>query len=72
MRKAFFTVLCLLSIATIQAQVFTDYFQDKTLRIDYLFTGNASKQAICVDALSSLPTWAGRKHHLAELLLQGN
>lgn len=72
MRKAFFTVLCLLSIATIQAQVFTDYFQDKTLRIDYLFTGNASKQAICVDALSSLPTWAGRKHHLAELPLQGN
>lgn len=49
-----------------------EYFTDKTLRVDYIFNGNASKQSICLDGLSSLPTWAGRKHHLAELPLQGN
>lgn len=72
MRKAFFVMLCLATVIAVQAQVFTDYFVDKTLRIDYLFTGNADKQEICLDALSSLPSWAGRKHHLAELPLQGN
>ena len=56
----------------IYAQVFTDLFADKTLRIDYIFNGNASEQSICLDGLSSLPAWAGRKHHLAELPLQGN
>ena len=72
MRKAFFVTLCLATAIAVQEQVFTDYFVDKTLRIDYLFTGNADKQEICLDALSSLPAWAGRKHHLAELPLQGN
>lgn len=56
----------------LHAQVFTDYFTDKTLRIDYIFNGNATKQEICLDELSSLPHWAGRKHHLSELPLQGN
>mgnify|MGYP002227635711 CR=1 FL=1 len=36
------------------------------------FTGNAAKQEICLDGLSCLPSWAGRKHHLSELPLQGN
>lgn len=51
---------------------FNDYFEDKTLRVDYIFTGNATKQEIYLDELSSLPKWAGRKHHLAELPLAGN
>lgn len=61
--KAFSTLLCLLAALSMQAQVFSDYFEDKTLRIDYLFTGNATKQEVCLDALSALPVWAGRKHH---------
>lgn len=71
-QKAFSTLLCLLAALSMQAQVFSDYFEDKTLRIDYLFTGNATKQEVCLDALSALPVWAGRKQHLAELPLQGN
>lgn len=54
------------------AQNFNDYFADKTLRLDYIFTGNAAKQEICVDEICSLPSWAGRKHHLAELPIEGN
>lgn len=54
------------------AQNFTEFFEDKTLRVDYLFTGNAEQQAIYLDELSQLPSWAGRLHHLAELPLEGN
>lgn len=53
-------------------QNFADYFQDKTLRVDYIFTGNANQQSIYLDELSQLPTWAGRQHNLSELPLQGN
>ena len=53
-------------------QNFSDYFEDKTLRADYIFTGDAKKQEVYLDELSSLPQWAGRKHHLAELPLAGN
>ena len=54
------------------AQTFEDYFVDKTLRLDYIFMGNADKQDICLDELSVLPQWAGRRHHLSELPLEGN
>lgn len=45
------------------AQNFADYFQNKTLRVDYIFTGNNKQQAIYLDELSQLPSWAGREHH---------
>ena len=54
------------------AQSFNDYFEDKTLRLDYIFTGDAHKQEVYLDELSSLPGWAGRRHHLSELPLGGN
>ena len=72
MKKHILFLLCLIAVASTRAQVFADHFADKTLRVDYIFNGNASGQAICLDGLSALPTWAGRKHHLAELPLQGN
>lgn len=54
------------------AQDFTEFFEDKTLRVDYLFTGNVERQAIYLDELSQLPSWAGRRHRLSELPLEGN
>ena len=59
-------------IGSLQAQNFHEYFADKTLRVDYLFTGNSQQQSIYLDELSSLPTWAGRRHHLDKLPLAGN
>ena len=35
---------CLFVTGCAYAQNFSDYFTNKTLRIDYLFTGNADKQ----------------------------
>lgn len=72
MKKHILFLLCLIAVASTRAQVFADHFADKTLRVDYIFNGNASGQAICLNGLSALPTWAGRKHHLAELPLRGN
>lgn len=63
--------VCLQAVE-IKAQVFTDHFQDKTLRVDYLFSGNRDKQAIVLGELSQLPSWAGRHHKLAKLPLEGN
>lgn len=72
MKKYTLFLLCMVAMSAMRAQSFAHYFADKTLRVDYIFTGNADKQEICLDELSSLPGWAGRKHHLAELPLQGN
>ena len=55
-----------------KAQDFEKYFQDKTLRIDYIFGGNKDNQFVVLDQLSQLPQWAGRVHSLSELPLQGN
>lgn len=65
-------IICLLSIYTGRAQNFSDFFTDKTLRVDYIFTGDISHQSIYLDGLSRLPSWAGRKHQLSELPLEGN
>lgn len=45
------------------AQTFEDYFENKTLRVDYLFTGDANKQEVFLDELCSTPEWAGRRHN---------
>lgn len=70
-RNLFISLICLIT-AQLSAQNFQDYFTDKTLRIDYLFSGDANNQKIYIDELSQLPTWAGKKHHLTEVPLQGN
>lgn len=72
MKKTLIYTLCSLLSLAAHAQNFSDYFEDKTLRVDYIFTGDAHKQAVYLDELSSLPQWAGRRQHLAELPLAGN
>ena len=54
------------------AQEFTAFFEEKSLRMDCLFTGDATTQEISLDKLSSWEGWAGRKHRLGELPLEGN
>ena len=50
-------ILCFCTSIGSYAQNFADYFQNKTLRVDYIFTGDATQQAIYLDELSQLPTW---------------
>ncbi|KAA6305108.1 hypothetical protein EZS27_043242, partial [termite gut metagenome] len=65
-------ILILFAVGDISAQNFTEYFTDKTLRVDYIFTGNAVRQDIYLEELSQLPSWAGRRTRLSELPLEGN
>ena len=72
MKKAlFFSILCLFAVCA-NAQRFDDYFEDRTLRLDYTFAGSAIIQEVYLDGLVSLPHWYGRRERLAELPLRGN
>ena len=72
MKRYIFLCYCLLMVISLNAQNFTDYFQNRTLRVDYIFTGDVSHQSIYLDGLSRLPSWAGRQHHLSEIPVAGN
>ncbi len=51
---------------------FDEFFTDKTLRLDYVFAGNAKEQHIYLDELMQQDRWAGRKRRLDEKFLNGN
>lgn len=72
MRKLF--IFSVLSIACLSAsaQRFEDYFEDRTLRLDYTFSGDAQHQQIYVDELISMPRWYGKRQRLNEVPLKGN
>ena len=66
-----FAALLLVAIDT-YAQSFNDFFVDQTLRIDYIFSGNASQQMVALDELSSFDGWAGRRVNLDKVPVRGN
>jgi len=71
--KKYLIITALLAFnINIFAQQFEDYFEDRTLRLDYTFAGCDVMHNIYVDELVSLPHWYGRRHRLAELPLKGN
>ncbi|MBQ6966009.1 MAG: peptidase M64 [Bacteroidaceae bacterium] len=65
----FLTLFCTLSAC---AQNFDDFFEDSTLRLDYIFAGNAHEQHIYLQELKKQDRWAGRRSRLAEKFLNGN
>lgn len=56
----------------VMAQSFDEYFEDNTLRLDYIFAGNAKVQSIYLEDMKKQDRWAGRKNRLAEKFLNGN
>jgi hypothetical protein len=54
------------------AQSFEEYFEDATLRLDYIFAGNANAQHVYLQELKKQDQWAGRRNRLAEKFLNGN
>lgn len=55
---------------------FNSNFSDTTLRLDYVFGGSVpngkAECSIMLDRLSKQSRWAGRRHRLTELPLEGN
>ncbi|MBE6220368.1 MAG: peptidase M64 [Alistipes sp.] len=72
MKRLFALVISLLGITGLNAQEFSEYFQNKTLRIDYIFAGNSSNQFVALDELSQSDGWAGRRVNMAETPVRGN
>ena len=70
MKRIFILLLLTISLNAV-AQDFKQYFDDATLRIDYIFSGNAKHQAIAVDELYRLPHWFGKHERLSELPREG-
>lgn len=46
--------------------------QDKTLRVDYIFSGTDKSVEISLDEMSSFDGWAGRRVNLTEVPVRGN
>lgn len=69
-----FTVIITLCLAVINghSQDFEKYFIDRTLRLDYIFSGDIHSQNISVDKLNSIPGWYGKRQRLADVPLDGN
>ncbi len=52
--------------------VFNDFFQDKTLRIDYTHTGNATDEDFFLLTLKEEPFWGGSMTNLVDTFNWGN
>ena len=74
MRKLLFVIMLMTaSKAFAQGSIaFDDYFEDRTLRLDYVFAGNNREQHIFFEQAYVTPRWAGRRSRLADMPLRGN
>ena len=74
MRKIILAIGLFLSALPLWAQelVFEEYFTDSTLRVDYVFCGDASRQSIYWRQSFKAGPWAGRRSQLDRPLLRGN
>ena len=71
MKKAIIIFFAATVCMMVHAQRFDDYFEDSTLRLDYIFIGNVDRQEISLDAMSRIPRWWGKHDHLAEVPIEG-
>ena len=72
MKKLFLTLICAVAAVAVSAQSFSDYFANKTLRIDYIFAGNAENQIVALDELATIEGWSGRRVNLDKIPVRGN
>lgn len=71
-KRIYIFALAAMAVLGAKAQVFDEYFEDKTLRIDYIFSGTDSTQHIAVDELYREPHWYGKRTRLADVPVEGN
>ena len=73
MRRFFLLLLLVVAVRETTAKVFFDeWFVNRSLRLDYVFSGDSVNQHIALDEIVSLPYWAGRHNNLDSLALFGN
>ena len=67
MNKIIFILLTFITLTSNAAEPV-----EKTLRVDYIFSGTDRSQEISLDEMSCFDGWAGRRVNLSEVLLRGN
>ncbi len=65
-------VLFLIACSHLWAISYDSYFTDRTLRLQYIFSGDSRHQSIALDEMCQSPRWYGRRANLDSLLLRGN
>ena len=65
MKRLIFSIICLCLCLSVSAQ-------DKTLRVDYIFSGTDKAQEISLDEMSCFDGWAGRRVNLDKTPVRGN
>ena len=63
--KRFLLFVVFITSLSLHAQDFNSFLLNKTLRIDYIFSGNANEQHIALDKLYQQPNWYGKRIRLA-------
>ena len=75
MLRQLILLLCLFAIMPSKAQnkkiEFDKFFCDSTLRVDYIFSGDAQSQQISLDKCNLMPHWYGKRNNLDILPVQG-
>lgn len=69
MKKYFFYLLLLITSYSLAS--YDDYFEDKTLRIDYYHSGNDSVEYYAIDELIEEPFWGGSRINLVDIFNYG-
>lgn len=64
--------MAIMAVCNAFAQDFDKYFEDATLRLDYIMAGDQGNQYIYLEQMMRQERWAGRKSRLAEKFLNGN
>ena len=72
MRRILLLICTFLAFSSGYSQQFDAFVRESTLRIDYIFAGNAKAQSIYVDKLNMMPGWYGKHRRLAEVPVEGN
>ena len=70
MTKLFHTLLFVFCGLSLSAQTVLDF--QRTLRVDYQFTGDAGSREIALSELCSFEGWAGRRVNMDRVPLKGN
>lgn len=57
--------------AAAQTPTFDQYFENKSLRVDFALSGNAETQSAAIQQLREEPVWSGPKHNLIDKFQYG-
>lgn len=69
--KPFIAIVLILFSVRVFASGYDQYFENRTLRIDYMHAGNAKTEMYFIDELKSEPIWGGTHENLIDTMSYG-